>query len=239
MECRVNPRRSARRSPPDLAQSTTLDNSSDGTSLYYYRARYYHPQLQRFISEDPIGFAGGDVNLYGYVANNPLSFTDPFGLDKKSAATPSDETCSLGLPVLPPGEDLNKNIALARRHRLRLLDPIGSAVSLTWFAIQVRPKIGPIPPGSWDYKRQSIPGRPSGSSPFVLGGNYNYGVTASALGLPPGVVLRAAGLVQILERRSAPGWSHPFPGGLAPYGDDPDDQWMISAGIDYYEQCAR
>jgi RHS repeat-associated protein len=33
------------------------------TGLYYYRARYYHPTLQRFISEGPIGFTGGDVNL--------------------------------------------------------------------------------------------------------------------------------------------------------------------------------
>ena len=53
----------------------------DGTSLYYYRARYYHPGLQRFISEDPIGFAGGDINFYGYVRNSPLTFTDPLGLD--------------------------------------------------------------------------------------------------------------------------------------------------------------
>jgi RHS repeat-associated protein len=29
---------------------------NDGTELYYYRARYYHPGLQRFVSEDPIGF---------------------------------------------------------------------------------------------------------------------------------------------------------------------------------------
>jgi len=42
---------------------------NDGTGLYYYRARYYHPGLQRFISEDPIGFAGGDTNLYAYVGN--------------------------------------------------------------------------------------------------------------------------------------------------------------------------
>jgi RHS repeat-associated protein len=53
---------------------------SDGTGLHYYRARYYHPTLQRFISEDPIGFSGGDVNLYGYVQNRPLTATDPFGL---------------------------------------------------------------------------------------------------------------------------------------------------------------
>jgi len=52
----------------------------DGTGLYYYRARYYHPGLQRFISEDPIGFNGGDVNLYGYVGNDPVNLVDPYGL---------------------------------------------------------------------------------------------------------------------------------------------------------------
>jgi RHS repeat-associated protein len=53
---------------------------NDGTGLYYYRARYYHPALQRFVSEDPIGFGGGDVNLYGYVWNNPVIFADTRGL---------------------------------------------------------------------------------------------------------------------------------------------------------------
>jgi RHS repeat-associated protein len=50
----------------------------DGTGLKYYRARYYHPALQRFISEDPIGFRGG-MNLYAYVGNRPTSFVDPRG----------------------------------------------------------------------------------------------------------------------------------------------------------------
>lgn len=31
----------------------------EGTGLIYYRARYYHPRLQRYIAEDPIGFSGG------------------------------------------------------------------------------------------------------------------------------------------------------------------------------------
>jgi len=53
----------------------------DPTALYYYRARYYSPSLRRFISEDPIGFAGGDPNLYAYVNGNPLGFIDPSGLD--------------------------------------------------------------------------------------------------------------------------------------------------------------
>jgi RHS repeat-associated protein len=52
---------------------------NDGTGLYYYRARYYDPLMKRFISEDPIGIDGG-LNVFAYVANNPVSFTDPFGL---------------------------------------------------------------------------------------------------------------------------------------------------------------
>jgi RHS repeat-associated protein len=52
----------------------------DSTGLMYYRARYYQPRLQRFISEDPIEFLGGDVNLYGYVGKNPILSIDPLGL---------------------------------------------------------------------------------------------------------------------------------------------------------------
>jgi uncharacterized protein RhaS with RHS repeats len=51
------------------------------TGLQFSRARFYDPNLGRFISEDPIGFAGGDINLYGYVWNSPLGFIDPMGLD--------------------------------------------------------------------------------------------------------------------------------------------------------------
>lgn len=53
----------------------------DFTGLYYYRARYYDANLGRFISEDPIGFNGGDVNLFGYVRNRPLKYKDSLGLD--------------------------------------------------------------------------------------------------------------------------------------------------------------
>ena len=53
---------------------------NDGTGLYYYRARYYSPTLQRFIAQDPIGFDGGDVDLYAVLLNSPVNFTDPAGL---------------------------------------------------------------------------------------------------------------------------------------------------------------
>ncbi|MCD4830525.1 MAG: hypothetical protein K8R02_01805 [Anaerohalosphaeraceae bacterium] len=49
------------------------------TGLYYYRARMYSPALGRFLQPDPIGYKGG-LNLYGYVGNNPIMFTDPRGL---------------------------------------------------------------------------------------------------------------------------------------------------------------
>ncbi len=51
----------------------------DGTGLYYYRARYYDPAIGRFISEDPLGFAAGDVNFYQYTSNNPVNANDPSG----------------------------------------------------------------------------------------------------------------------------------------------------------------
>jgi RHS repeat-associated protein len=52
---------------------------NDGTGLHFYRARYYHPTLQRFISEDPTEFAAGDVNFYAYVSGNPINDRDPTG----------------------------------------------------------------------------------------------------------------------------------------------------------------
>jgi RHS repeat-associated protein len=51
---------------------------NDGTGLNYFRARYQSPVLGRFISEDPIGLAGG-ANGYAYAEGNPISFTDPLG----------------------------------------------------------------------------------------------------------------------------------------------------------------
>ncbi len=48
------------------------------TGLHYNLFRYYAPECGRFVSQDPIGLAGG-INLYAY-APNPLSWIDPLGL---------------------------------------------------------------------------------------------------------------------------------------------------------------
>lgn len=47
--------------------------------LYNFRARAYSPSLGRFMQTDPILHSGG-INLYGYVANNPVNSSDPWGL---------------------------------------------------------------------------------------------------------------------------------------------------------------
>lgn len=56
-----------------------VGRENDQTKMYYFRARYYHPTMGRFISEDPLAFTLPG-NPYEYGRNRPLSLTDPYGL---------------------------------------------------------------------------------------------------------------------------------------------------------------
>ncbi len=49
------------------------------TGLYYYRARYYHPEIGRFLQTDPIGYGDG-MNRYAYCSGNPVGRVDPSGM---------------------------------------------------------------------------------------------------------------------------------------------------------------
>ena len=66
--------------PERLPGSNTVRGMLDAAAgLYYVRARWYDPALGRFLSEDPIGLAGG-INNYAYAANDPVNLGDPMGL---------------------------------------------------------------------------------------------------------------------------------------------------------------
>jgi hypothetical protein len=80
----------------------------------------------------------------------------------------------------------------------------------------------------WDYKQDK-------SGDYQAFGNFNYGAAGSAMGIPDQVLVRAAGWAQQRAGTSSAAWN--TWSGAAPYGDDPDDQAQIKAGIKYAKEC--
>jgi len=62
------------------------------SGLYYYRARYYWPEIGRFLETDPIGYAD-QMNLYAYVGSDPLNATDPTGEQRVNRMTLDEHGC--------------------------------------------------------------------------------------------------------------------------------------------------
>jgi RHS repeat-associated protein len=85
-----------------------LEHKELGLVFTLYRA--YDPVTGRWLSRDPIGEDGG-INLYGYVANNPINLWDPFGLDvwhinnSKAVQAPGGPYGHGGAIVGQPGGD--------------------------------------------------------------------------------------------------------------------------------------
>lgn len=121
----------------------------------------------------------------------------------------------MAVPPMPPGVSLQDNIALANNRRMHLKP--GSAFTYSWFYSQVRGR------GPWDYKQNS--------REYEAFGNFNCGVTGTVLGIPEGVLLRAAGAAQKTAGASRPEFGDWW--GDAPYGDDHSDQHWIKEGIEY------
>jgi RHS repeat-associated protein len=64
----------------DIVFGYTGKYFDETTGLQNSWNRWYSPKMGRFISQDPIGFGGGDSNLYRYVGNSSPNGTDPSGL---------------------------------------------------------------------------------------------------------------------------------------------------------------
>jgi len=89
-----------------------------------------------------------------------------------------------------------------------------------WFYQKVRGR------GPWDYKQ---------FDPYWAAfGNFNFGATGTAAGIPAEILLMGAGWAQSRAGTSRPEWGN-WRGG-PPYGDDPEDQRAIREGINYARQ---
>ena len=69
---------------PEHWHGTLMGEKRDASGLLYRRNRYYDPATGRFTQEDPIGLAGG-INVYGFAAGDPVTYSDPYGLCPKVA----------------------------------------------------------------------------------------------------------------------------------------------------------
>jgi len=147
---------------------------NDGTGLLYYRARYHIPRVQRFASEDPIGFMGG-LNMFAYAGNTPALLVDPAGLKPSPFFGP---LFGLGIPwpFRGPGPNGNPNAPRGRGPR-----PGGPT----------KPGTGPgAPPDSPDTPNEPPPERRR-CSPGQFGQRWteNFTMTTSPLISPPGLTL--------------------------------------------------
>ncbi len=81
----------------DVWYGGLVDGMRDASGQMYMRNRYYDPATGQFTQTDPIGVAGG-MNVYGFAAGDPVTYSDPYGLD------PCDKTTDkLDLSPARPG----------------------------------------------------------------------------------------------------------------------------------------
>ncbi len=127
------------------------------TRLYYYRHRIYSAELGRFVSRDPIGYAGSIGNVYWYCSGRPTRSTDPLGTREQPPKGPPLQ----GPP--PPPMIRDPDEAAERGYDPRYLDPSYP------------------PPGQREYTCKSM-GQPTVGTTEVLAG-YPHDVAADSLGI--------------------------------------------------------
>ncbi len=222
----------------------------------------------------------GSWNRYGYVEGDPVNLLDPWGLQSEStdcSVYPNSPACSTlpacrvyplspqcwqqmqrqppipdcYRPKAPKGASVDANVQLVQAMEKTYLDEamqidpshqqeaaLGALVIVSaWWVNQIRPG------GAWDYKRQGT---------YEEFGNFDFGATAAALGVPYYIGQNGAGLVNITSNvrtfaerilRKLNGdtkplpdwWAHGVPLLQWPFGDDYTDALNINKGYAFYE----
>ena len=188
--------------------------------------------------------ANTNTRNYNLFVSNPTAFVNSglqpmsYGAFSKLSSGPSGGENISSFAQLPHGS-ISGNIAYVKS----ALQPTAA------FLGKVAPWLG-----DWDYKA-SMSYKANGPVDYwiaVNAGNFNYGAVGSALGYSPTELLQMAGVVQFgtegvrLVLHHDLGYFRDWNAGvygelfnLAPYGDDPVDQYWIQRGIDYYELNAE
>jgi RHS repeat-associated protein len=226
--------------------------------LYYMRARWYEPKTGRFLSEDPIGLAGG-INQYVFAAGDPVNRRDPTGLcsvDEELWMAYREVTVDgvvvgiaveyyyckakgggggngdlLGRAVTPdecPALPANWPSNIDLAHNIETAEEIGAPLPVKARVPWFEAAVNYG--GPWDIKKYGDP------ATLQHAGNFHYGAVGRAADFFSSVLYRGAGYAHQLNQGvpKVRAWTTAFIGPY-PYGDDEIDQANIRAGIQYYE----
>ncbi len=131
------------------------------TGLTRFGARDYDPEVGRWTSKDPIGFAGGSVGLFEYVGNNPVNLIDPSGLQERYSGMMREYVEN---PALASANTLGAGIATG-------VTALAAALPL---AVEWAPMLGPaaqscyLSPGCQQAVVGLLDPMPGGSASVVL-----------------------------------------------------------------------
>ena len=195
-------------------------------NLVYLRARYYDPQIGRFIQRDPLTGSlqrPQTLNRYVYVHNRPCGFTDPSGL---KAQAQTDCSQRPALPDAPPGEqpyaidyDTIDRRILEMHAILAATGPELGFAQGVWIH-----RVSPSAP--WDQARlAAAEGSPERQTLTDLG-NFGFGATGRVVGYDELTLRAVGGVLQVITGK----WPRD-----GTFFDSDRDERMIIAGSQYYD----
>jgi RHS repeat-associated protein len=125
------------------------------TDLVRFGYRDYDPDVGRWTAKDPIFFAGGDTDIYGYVTGNPINRIDPFGLIDPVTSAIIADGIGFGFGVSGANYSQSSNMQRANEQLANVfwgtstLNPGSWAKALIWLNNSLYPP-GPITPDDID-----------------------------------------------------------------------------------------